>query len=276
MLEGLVSTMRAEEIWGIRWRSCAHPLSHRFMETSTEKKSLVVLAADVYTISDLLNLINEVGPHISALKTHVDMVTDFKRDEWEKVLIAAEKHDLMVFEDRKFADIGKISQIQMGGIYDIRSWADLVTAHRVSGPDIIDGLAAGWDDVKRIGGVFLLAQMSSRGNLLTPDYTDSVISTGTSSPHVVGYIGNGSSDEEIAQLRKKAGEGRLIWTPGVNLEIGEGKLGQRYGHPYDAIKSGADAVIVGSGIYNSTNPKESAMAYAKASWDALIERDMNG
>ena len=50
----------------------------------------------------------------------------------------------------------------MAGIYDIRSWADIVTAHRISGPDIVDGIAAGWADVERIGGILLLAQMSSR------------------------------------------------------------------------------------------------------------------
>lgn len=267
--------MSAEEIWGKRWRSCAHPLTHRFMEISTRKKSLVILAADLYTIDELVNLIDTVGPYISALKTHVDMIIDFDKLKWEKVLKSAENHDLMIFEDRKFADIGKISQIQMGGIYDIRSWADLVTAHRISGPDIVDGLGASWSDVERIGGIFLLAQMSSRGNLLSSEYTDEVVDTGNGSPHVVGYIGNGSSTAEILDLRKKSGDGKLIWTPGVNLETGAGKLGQRYGNPYDAIKSGSDGIIVGSGIYNSKDRIESAKAYAKASWDALIEREDN-
>ena len=57
--------MSAEEIWGKRWRSCAHPLTHRFMEISTRKKSLVILAADLYTIDELVNLIDTVGPYPS-------------------------------------------------------------------------------------------------------------------------------------------------------------------------------------------------------------------
>ena len=160
------------------------------MEIATKKQSLVVLAADLKTISSLVSLIELVGPYISALKTHVDMVEDFDIKEWEKVVNCAKTHDLLLFEDRKFADIGKITQTQMGGIYDIRSWADLVTAHRISGPDIVDGIGAGWSDVQRVGGVFLLAQMSSRGNLLTKKYTEETIKTGKGSPHVVGYIGN--------------------------------------------------------------------------------------
>ena len=264
--------MRADEAWGARWRGCAHPLSHRFMETAAEKETLVVLAADLGSTDELVSLIHQVGPHIAALKTHVDMVEDFSQESWKKVVDAAHSHDLMLFEDRKFADIGRVSQTQMGGIYDIRSWADIVTAHRVSGPDIIDGIAAGWDDVQRIGGVFLLAQMSSRGNLLSEGYTDETIVTGAASPHVLGYIGNGSSPDEISSLRGKVGGGKMIWTPGVNLSAAEGVLGQRYGHPAEAIGAGADGIIVGSGIHGAADPVAAAAAYAEVSWNALLSR----
>ena len=264
--------MQAADVWGSRWSSTAHPLSHRFMEAAVEKQTLVVLAADLETIAELVQLINQVGPHIAALKTHVDMVEDYSKEAWGDVVQATHGHELLLFEDRKFADIGRVSQTQMGGVYDIRSWADIVTAHRVSGPDIVDGIAAGWDEVQRIGGIFLLAQMSSRGNLLTESYTDETISTGASSPHVMGYIGNGSSPDEVSSLREKVGEGKMIWTPGVNLSAEEGILGQRYGHPSDAIKAGSDAVIVGSGIHKSDDPVAAAKAYADATWSALKTR----
>ena len=64
----------------------------------------------------------------------------------------------------------------------------------------------------------------------------------------------------------------MIWTPGVNLSAEEGVLGQRYGHPSDAIKAGSDAVIVGSGIHKSDNTTAAAKAYADATWSALNER----
>ena len=195
--------MRAEDLWGARWASCANPLAHRYMETAARKQSLVCLAADMRSVDELVDLVEEVGPHIAALKTHVDMVDDFSRESWQGLVDSANKHDLLLFEDRKFADIGKVSQNQMAGVHDIRSWADIVTAHRISGPDIVDGIAAGWADVERIGGVLLLAQMSSSGNLLNADYTDEVIATGGGSPNVIGFIGNGSSAEQVAALRAK-------------------------------------------------------------------------
>ena len=198
--------MKAEAVWGMRWENCANPLAHRIMEIAIKKKSLVCLAADMTSVSELIDLIREVGPFISVLKTHVDLVQDFTLDDWGTLTDLADKYELLLFEDRKFADIGKISQQQMGGVHDIRSWADIVTAHRISGPDIVDGIAAGWADVERIGGILLLAQMSSRGNLLNTEYTHETIATGKGSPHVIGYIGNGSSSEDVSKLRSLVGE----------------------------------------------------------------------
>ena len=264
--------MQPDEAWGTRWRSCAHPLSHRYMETACAKQSLVVLAADIGNIDDLVGLVNMVGPYIAGLKTHVDMTEDFTMKEWSKVIDVARKHDLMIFEDRKFADIGRVTETQMAGMYDIRAWADLVTSHSVSGPDIVDGIASAWDSVQRVGGVLLLAQMSSRGNLLDRSYTERTMGIGTASPHVIGYIGNGSDPTEVSALREKAGDGKMIWTPGVNISADEGVLGQRYGHPSDAVKAGSDAVIVGSGIHKATDPIAAAKAYADATWAALLSR----
>ena len=264
--------MQAEEVWGRRWTMNALPMARTYMEVACRKQSLVCLAADRSTMAGLFDLIETVGASIAALKTHVDLVDDWTPEAWAEFCAAAKKADLLIFEDRKFADIGGISRKQMAGVYNIRGWSDLVTAHLISGPDIVDGLQAAWSDVGREGGVLLLAQMSSRGNLLEPAYTDKVVAKGKAHSGVFGFIGNGSRPDELVLLRNAVGDGKLIWTPGVNLAVGDGEMGQRYGHPRDAVLAGSDCVIVGSGIHKADNPGEQAAAYAKASWDALCNR----
>ena len=133
-----------------------------------------------------------------------------------------------------------------------------------------------WNSVNREGGVLLLAQMSSEGNLLElPGYTDSVVNVGKVHPICFGFIGNGSNPEEIVELRQKVGEQKMIWTPGVNLNSNDAILGQRYGDPEKAILSGSDAIIIGSGIHKAINPREMASKYAKISWEALIKKGVN-
>ena len=217
--------MQPADVWGNRWHESSLPMARRYMTVACEKQSLVCLAADRNTMSGLFELLEQVGPYVAALKTHVDLIDDWSAKEWSKFCAAAEQNNLLIFEDRKFADIGKISRSQMAGIYDIRSWSNIVTAHLISGPDIVDGLQAGWSDVGREGGVLLLAQMSSRGNLLTENYCDSVVAKGVASKGVLGFIGNGSRPEELQKLRTMVGESKMIWTPGVNLVVGDGEMG---------------------------------------------------
>ena len=264
--------MEAATIWGERWKSATNSMAKEYMEVACRKQSLVCLAADKPTMKELEDLIENVGPYIAALKTHVDLVEDWTAERWEAFCKRASAHNLLIFEDRKFADIGKISRHQMGGVYAIGSWSNLVTAHLISGPDIVDGLQAGWSDYGNEGGVLLLAQMSSRGNLLNPNYTDEVVRLGIQHTGVFGFIGNGSRPEELKLLRANVGVEKMIWTPGVNLQIGDGAMGQRYGDPTEAVLAGSDCIIVGSGIHGSDDPASSAKAYADASWAGLLNR----
>ena len=127
------------------------------MECVLSKQSAVILSGDVPSTKDLIELIEQVHPWIAAIKTHVDCMDE--DGGWSEVVACCQEKGLPIMEDRKFADIGAISHQQMLRGWNIAEWADAVTAHGISGPDIIDGLQDAWGLAGRDGGVVLLLSL---------------------------------------------------------------------------------------------------------------------
>jgi len=76
------------------------------LETMARKSTNLCLSIDVTKKASLLHIANAIGPSICLLKTHIDTVEDFDHDLIEQLQKLANTHDFLLFEDRKFADIG--------------------------------------------------------------------------------------------------------------------------------------------------------------------------
>lgn len=230
------------------------------------KKTNLCLAADLNKSEEILNLAESLGPFICLLKTHVDIVEDFSENFVKSLKGLAEKHNFLIMEDRKFADIGNTVSLQYSkGIYRISSWADLVTAHSLPGDGILKGLKQVIGDDKNRG-VFMLAEMSSDGHLMTADYSKKTMEMISNYSSIVAGIVAQSSD-----LIKDAGLIQL--TPGCKLDETTDSLGQKYDTPEYVMKEkGADIAVVGRGIISSKNPTEIAKTYRDRLWTAYEAR----
>lgn len=90
----------------------------------------------------------------------------------------------MLFEDRKFADIGKTVELQYSkGIYQISTWASLVTVHSILGKSVLDGIKASKGLQKR--GVFILAETSAAGSLINDTYVKETLKMADEYPELV-------------------------------------------------------------------------------------------
>jgi hypothetical protein len=82
------------------------PLATYLLHLISIKKSNLCLSADVSTTSELLTLAEEVGDSICLLKTHADIINDFSDRTVRGLRDIAKRKRFLVFEDRKFGDIG--------------------------------------------------------------------------------------------------------------------------------------------------------------------------
>ena len=231
-----------------------HSVSKKLLETALAKESNLIASADVTTTQELLELADKVGPHIVALKTHIDIISDF---DYQNTILPlkeiASRHKFLLMEDRKFADIGNTQELQFtSGVFRITDWADFVTSQVIGGFESLDCF-------KNVGVVAIIG-MSSKGTLTSNNYREEALKVALSHPNVIGGVSQNPVPEDI-----------LLFTPGVNLaDSGDGK-GQQYNTPEHVFKTlHTDFIIVGRGIYKSDNPETAAATYKNAGWNAYL------
>mgnify|MGYP001940314142 FL=1 len=229
-----------------------HSFAKKILEIAIAKKSNLIASADFITTKELLDFADFVGPHIVALKTHIDILNDFDADETILPLKdLATKHNFLLMEDRKFADIGNTQELQFSyGTYKISNWADLVTSHVIGGSKSLDCFM-------NVGVVAILG-MSSQGTLTDSHYREEAMKVIENHPNIIGCVAQNQISDNL-----------LLFTPGVNLGTTGDDKGQQYNSPEHVIKNyGTDFIIVGRGIYKADEPEQEALRYKNEGWKA--------
>ena len=247
-----------------RAQIASNSVTKKLFEVMHIKKSNLAVSVDFTSCDKVLSLVDKIGPHVCIVKTHVDILEDFTPEFAKSLQMLAAKHNVLIFEDRKFADIGNTVKNQYSkGLYHIAEWADLVNAHVVPGDGVINGL-------KEVGlplgkACLLIGEMSSKGTLATGEYTKAAADMAQAhKDFVMGFISLSClvNDPQFVHM-----------TPGVQLSAGGDNLGQQYLTPEEVILNrGSDVIIVGRGIYQAEDPVKAAAQYKEAAYAAYMQR----
>lgn len=132
--------------YGSRADASTHPLNAYLLKLMELKQSNLCLSADVTTARELLHLADRLGPSIIVLKTHYDLISGWdyhpQSGTGSKLAALARKHGFLLFEDRKFVDIGKTVQMQYtAGTARIIEWAHIVNANIDAGKPMVAAMA---------------------------------------------------------------------------------------------------------------------------------------
>ena len=135
-----------KQTYAARAGTATHPLNKYLFRLMDLKASNLCLSADVATARELLYFADKVGPSIVVLKTHHDMVSgwDFhpQTGTGAKLASLGRRHGFLIFEDRKFGDIGNTVELQyIGGSARIIEWAHIVNVNMVPGKASVTSLA---------------------------------------------------------------------------------------------------------------------------------------
>lgn len=286
--------------YSVRAKNASNPVATRLLQLMDAKKTNLCVSADLTSAAEILQLAEAVGDEICVLKTHIDVISDFTLDGvppsgdpaaviqnfTDRLRALAEAKNFLIFEDRKFADIGNTVAMQFEkGIYRIADWADIVNVHGVTSYVDLEILQQIARQKGREIGLLVLAQMTPEqlpgAVFFDAEYARKAFAVASAahshyqkidgqSP-VLGFIGSAEQPEILRGLSMRRYEHApemLILTPGIQLAGSGDGTGQTYNTPEKALLNGSDIIIVGRGVYKAADQRAAAQQYRAVGWAA--------
>jgi len=201
-----------------------------------QKKTRIILALDVTSREDALRVVGAVKDYVDAIKINWPLILAVGPE-----IIREMSKSREVICDLKIADIPNTNRLIVEQA--MSRDASAVICHGFVGEDSVRACV---EAAK--GQVFVVTEMSHPGG---KQYTAPVadrLAALAKSAGARGIVAPATRPERIVALRK------II----DNLEIISPGVGAQGGKASDAIRAGADYIIVGRAIYESTDPATAA------------------
>lgn len=215
----------------------------------------LIVALDVPNLLDGGTIVDQLGDSVSFYKIGLGMLTG------GGLALANElkERGKRVFLDMKFFDIGATVEKAVAGIaqFDL----DFLTVH--GDPHVVRAAVAGrGDSATRILAITILTSLDRDdldASLIKAGNVQKLVVERAHNAFAAGADGVIASPQEAALIRAlPEAAGKLIVTPGVRptgAALGDQK---RVSTPAQAIKDGADHIVIGRPIWQADDPKAAA------------------
>ncbi len=219
-------------------------------------KDRLIIALDVPTVDEARRAVTRIGDAGAFYKIGYQLMPVGGVDLAREFSDAGKK----VFLDFKFHDIG--ATVERGVASVVRLGCDFLTVH--AEPDVLKGAAEGRGGDRRLKilGVTVLTSLTEESlaeSGVSMRLEDLVLRRAEFAAKA-GADGVVASAREAAAIRARFGEALLIVTPGVRPAGAALDDQKRVVTPADAIRAGADHLVVGRPIIAAKDPAAAARA----------------
>ena len=225
---------------------------------NTDPVNKIIVPLDVPTITEAIALVDQL-PEISFWKVGLELFVS----TGPEILTQLKQRQKRIFLDLKFHDIPNTvaGACRVAARYGV----DLITIHATAGKVALkaaqnaleEGAKAANKPPPKLIAITLLTSLNSRElafdlkiPLELPEYALQMALLAQES----GLAGAVCSPQEVEQLRRTCGDDFLLVCPGVRPTWAEKGDQQRSFTPSQAIKAGADYLVIGRPITASNDP----------------------
>jgi orotidine-5'-phosphate decarboxylase len=224
----------------------------------------LIVALDYWNVEDAKKLVRDLGDEVSFYKIGLGLQL-VGGNEFAKELIAEGKR---VFLDYKYYDIAETVQRAVAQAAELN--ITFLTVHGVA--SIMKAAAAGrGNSSMKVFGVTVLTSMDAEDIKemgFECNVEDLVIARAKKALEV-GVDGVIASAREAAELRKQTGNKLLIVSPGIRPSGSSRDDQKRVATPSEAMRAGADYLVLGRPIYAASDPATAAQTIIREMAAAL-------
>ena len=222
----------------------------------TSARDRLIVALDVASVEEARALIATLGDSVGVYKIGLELL--FAGGFALAGELAREGH--AVFIDAKLLDIEATVERATAAV--ARTGARFLTVHAVDRKALQAAVRGRGDSALKLLGVTVLTNLGAAD----------LVQQGIDHPPAelvlhramlakeAGFDGVIASGQEAAAIRKSAGAGFLIVTPGIRPQGFEAQDQARTVTPAEAIAAGADYLVVGRPITRAPDPRAAALA----------------